>query len=87
MDLSLDMQIQAKKRAIENSKSPATTLDLDNCLKGYTASEKLVADAYGCQVCGANQPATKALRLRKLPAILCVQLKVCPVVFFNLIRN
>ena len=75
MDLSLDMQIQAKKKAIESSKAPATTLDLDNCLKSFTASEKLV---YSCQVCNGTQPASKDLKLRKLPAILCIQLKVWP---------
>lgn len=78
MDLSLDMQIQAKKRAIESSKAPATTLDLDSCLKSFTASEKLVADAYSCQICDETQPASKDLKLRRLPAILCVQLKVWP---------
>lgn len=79
LDLSLDVQIQRKKKALgagggQHANSPT----LDGCLESFTAPEKLMADAYNCSGCGnTQQKATKQLRIRRLPAILCIQLKVC----------
>lgn len=75
VDLSLDVQIQAKKRAMGGSSSAATPT-LNGCLESFTAPEKLMADAYDCKGCGGPQKASKQMQIKKLPAILCMQLKV-----------
>ncbi|EEH22268.2 hypothetical protein PABG_04479 [Paracoccidioides brasiliensis Pb03] len=75
IDLSLDVQVQKKKRALGGGES-TTTPTLDGCLQSFTSPEKLMADAYNCGGCGGTpQKATKQLRIRKLPVILCMQLK------------
>jgi ubiquitin carboxyl-terminal hydrolase 22/27/51 len=77
MDLSLDVQIQAKKRAL-GKKDTASTPTLYGCLDSFTSPERLSAGMYNCSECGgAGQKATKQLKIKKLPAILCMQLKVC----------
>lgn len=76
IDLSLDVQVQKKKRALGGGEL-TTTPTLDGCLQSFTSPEKLMADAYNCSGCGGTpQKATKQLRIRKLPVILCMQLKV-----------
>ncbi|GAB1194865.1 hypothetical protein APSETT444_004116 [Aspergillus pseudonomiae] len=75
VDLSLDVQVQAKKRAMggAGASSPPT---LSGCLESFTSPEKLMAGVYNCSGCGGSaQKATKQLRIKKLPAILCMQLK------------
>ncbi|QSS51099.1 ubiquitin carboxyl-terminal hydrolase [Histoplasma capsulatum var. duboisii H88] len=75
IDLSLDVQVQKKKRALGGGESTAAPT-LDGCLQSFTSPEKLMADAYNCSGCGSTQQkATKQLRIRKLPVILCMQLK------------
>ncbi|KLJ13264.1 ubiquitin carboxyl-terminal hydrolase 22/27/51 [Blastomyces silverae] len=75
IDLSLDVQVQKKKRALGGGEL-TTTPTLDGCLQSFTSPEKLMADAYNCSGCGGTpQKATKQLRIRKLPVILCMQLK------------
>jgi ubiquitin carboxyl-terminal hydrolase 22/27/51 len=50
---------------------------LNGCLDSFTSPEKLMADVYNCSGCGNTpQKATKQLKIKKLPAILCMQLKV-----------
>ncbi|KAK2744043.1 hypothetical protein FQN57_004496 [Myotisia sp. PD_48] len=77
MDVSLDLQVQKKKKQAQGggevkSVPPPT---LQGCLEGYTSPEKLAASEYGCSQCGSNEGVTKQLKLRKLPVILCMQLK------------
>lgn len=78
-DLSLDVQLQNKKRKLGRSTASSTTATLTGCLDSYTAIEDLHADAaYHCEKCGNTpQRASKRLQIWKLPAILCMQLKVC----------
>lgn len=77
IDLSLDVQIQAKKRAMGGGGS-ASTPTLNGCLESFTSPEKLMADAYNCSGCGGTpQKAIKQMQIKKLPTILCMQLKVC----------
>lgn len=77
MDLSLDVQVQAKKRALGGGGSTATPT-LGGCLESFTSPERLMADVYNCSGCGGTpQKATKQLKIKRLPAILCMQLKVC----------
>lgn len=79
-DLSLDVQLQNKKRKLgRSSSSSSTTGTLLGCLDSFTASEDLHADAaYHCAKCGNTpQRASKRLQIRKLPVVLCMQLKVC----------
>lgn len=78
-DLSLHMEIQQavkKKEKVSSASGEIQKLPptLESCLDSYVSKEKLVAN---CKNCGnAAKPATKQLRLRKLPAILCMQMKV-----------
>ncbi|KAL4791199.1 hypothetical protein BDV19DRAFT_313846 [Aspergillus venezuelensis] len=75
VDLSLDVQVQAKKRAMGGTGTSAMPT-LNGCLESFTSPEKLMADVYNCSGCGNTpQKATKQLRIKKLPAILCMQLK------------
>lgn len=77
IDLSLDVQVQAKKRAMGGVIGPSSTATLKGCLESFTSPEHLMADAYNCDQCGGTpQKATKQLQIKKLPAILCLQLKV-----------
>ncbi|CAI7645658.1 unnamed protein product [Penicillium bialowiezense] len=75
-DLSLDVQQQSKKRKLGRS-TVSTSGTLIGCLDSFTASEDLHADAaYHCEKCGNTpQRASKRLQIRKLPVILCMQLK------------
>ncbi|KUM65309.1 hypothetical protein ACN42_g1750 [Penicillium freii] len=75
-DLSLDVQQQHKKRKLGRSTS-STTGTLLGCLDSFTAAEDLHADAsYHCEKCGNTpQRASKRLQIRKLPVMLCMQLK------------
>ncbi|THC91464.1 hypothetical protein EYZ11_009072 [Aspergillus tanneri] len=75
VDLSLDVQVQAKKRAMGRA-GPSCLPTLSGCLESFTSPEKLMAGVYNCSGCGDTpQKATKQLRIKKLPAILCMQLK------------
>ncbi|KAJ5662468.1 uncharacterized protein N7477_010084 [Penicillium maclennaniae] len=75
-DLSLDVQAQNKRRKLGRSNS-SSTATLTGCLDSFTAVEDLHSDAaYHCEKCGNTpQRASKRLQIRKLPAILCMQLK------------
>ncbi|EEP80577.1 conserved hypothetical protein [Uncinocarpus reesii 1704] len=76
MDLSLAFQVQRKKKALHWIPGDSeSTPSLNGCLDSYTAPEELPASDYNCSWCGTPQGATKQLRLRKLPVILCMQLK------------
>ncbi|KAL1975030.1 hypothetical protein VTN31DRAFT_5234 [Thermomyces dupontii] len=79
MDLSLDVHVQGKKRLLggrENGTFLSKPTTLSGCLESFTAPERLVADQYNCGICGESaHRATKQLRIKKLPAILCMQLK------------
>ncbi|EAL89111.2 ubiquitin C-terminal hydrolase Ubp8, putative [Aspergillus fumigatus A1163] len=76
LDLSLDVQVQAKKRAMGGGVGPSATPTLNGCLESFTSPERLMAGVYNCSECGGTpQKATKRLRIKKLPAILCMQLK------------
>lgn len=72
MDLSLAFQVQRKK---EDSGTPDGAPTLNGCLASYTAEEQLAPADYTCSECSAKG-ATKQLRLKKLPIILGMQLKV-----------
>lgn len=76
-DLSLDVQAQNKKRKLGRA-STSSAATLTGCLESFTAVEDLHADAaYHCEKCGNTpQRASKRLQIQKLPAILCMQLKV-----------
>lgn len=53
---------------------PGTVLTLENCLRRFTRVERL--DARVCSECGASAEATKRMSIRRLPPVLCFQLKV-----------
>ncbi|KAJ5482937.1 hypothetical protein N7539_006383 [Penicillium diatomitis] len=78
IDLSLDVQLQNKKRKLGRSSAPGSA-SLINCLESFTAVEDLqhqTEAAYHCEKCGNTpQRASKRLQINKLPGILCMQLK------------
>jgi ubiquitin carboxyl-terminal hydrolase 22/27/51 len=78
-DLSLDVQLQNKKRKLGRSSGTGTS-NLISCLESFTAVEDLqhhTEAAYHCEKCGNTpQRASKRLQINKLPSILCMQLKV-----------
>lgn len=76
-DLSLDVQLQSKKRKL-GARSSAFNASLIGCLESFTAVEDLNASTYNCEKCGSTpQGASKRLQIGKLPLILCMQIKVC----------
>ncbi|GAA5846269.1 hypothetical protein JCM3766R1_002192, partial [Sporobolomyces carnicolor] len=66
LDLGLDVRDRAAGKDLTN---------LNDCLKSFTAAEKLPAK-YDCAACGnPPEPASKRLSITALPQVLCVQLK------------
>jgi ubiquitin carboxyl-terminal hydrolase 22/27/51 len=73
--ISLDFkkQVKKKKKALPDIKTAIP--NVHECLRTYTAPEPLSPDQYKCRSCDAPRAATKRVRIRKLPAILCVHVK------------
>ncbi|KAI9822901.1 MAG: hypothetical protein M1832_002926 [Thelocarpon impressellum] len=83
----VEKQQQVRRRLLSNGKSaPALAaevarLSLHDCLRNFTTSERA---SYSCSKCkespkkssSSEQTATKQLSIRKLPPVLCIQLKV-----------
>lgn len=68
---------------MNGSVRPKPILDLTTCLKNFVAPEQLEgrigikeSAAYACSNCGAEGKVTKKLEIKRLPPILCIQLKV-----------
>lgn len=79
MDLALAFQVRRKTKAVLGGgvaeQGPDTTPTLEGCLSSYTAEEQLAPSDYTCAECTAKG-ATKQLKMKKLPVIMCMQLKV-----------
>ncbi|KAF8424052.1 hypothetical protein EV426DRAFT_600348 [Tirmania nivea] len=88
MDLSLELKPKAekgKKGVISNAantskgvdENGAPILTLQECLERFTTPEKLGVNEYNCGKCsgGSGQEATKQLTVKRLPPVLCIQLK------------
>jgi ubiquitin carboxyl-terminal hydrolase 22/27/51 len=74
--ISLDFQKQAKRRKkFAALQSTSAVPDLYGALQAYTSAETLLAEDYTCQGCVTPNSASKRLRIRKLPALLCIQVK------------
>lgn len=73
MDLSLDLRLKNKKGQLGQG---AIIQSLQQCLARFTATEKLDRE-YNCGKCEAPREATKQLTVKRLPPVLCIQLKVC----------
>ena len=73
--ISLDFkkQIKKKKKALPDVKTAVP--NIHECLRSYTAAETLTSEQYKCHACDAPRSASKRVRIRKLPAILCVHVK------------
>ena len=92
MDLALAFQVQRKSKAVPTFNSgdygqgdgADATPTLEGCLESYTAEEQLSPSDYTCGQCSAKG-ATKQLKMKKLPVILCMQLKVSFFVFLRLL--
>ena len=77
MDLSLDLRIKDKK----NKQPQGIVQTVQQCLARFTATEKLGVNEYNCSKCAGPREATKQLTVKRLPPVLCIQLKVrsaCP---------
>ena len=75
-DISIDFQKQAKKnKKALPAATPALPPRLEDCLQTYTNPEALPAEAYRCRSCKVPRKASKRVRIRKLPAVLCMQIK------------
>lgn len=74
--ISLDFQKQVKRKKKAVIKMTESVVpDLRSALQSYTSSEVLPAEEYTCRGCGVPRSASKQLWIRKLPAILCIQVK------------
>jgi ubiquitin carboxyl-terminal hydrolase 22/27/51 len=80
--LTLDFQKQVaaaattRKKAeppLEAGAAPPAVPTLAACLEDLTALENLSDDTYSCRGCEKKGGMTKTVRIRKLPAILCMQ--------------
>ncbi|KAF8512245.1 hypothetical protein JB92DRAFT_3083359 [Gautieria morchelliformis] len=68
LDVSMELKGKGNAGVSENT--------LAACLRRYTHPEKLGPNEYSCSKCGTDShEATKRLSLRKLPPVLCFQLK------------
>jgi ubiquitin C-terminal hydrolase len=73
LELSLDVQLHSKKRAMNGTSTPT----LAKCLQSWVSPEELIMEGYQCQGChGYPDKLTKQLRIKRLPAMLCMQMKV-----------
>ena len=76
MDLSLDLK-KKDKRKLDAPKSEGDMQTLQECLERFTNTEKLGMNEYNCANCSGHQEmATKQLTVKRLPPVLCIQLKV-----------
>ncbi|OKL61084.1 hypothetical protein UA08_03790 [Talaromyces atroroseus] len=78
LELSLDVQLHSKKRQM-NGKVHGSTLvtpTLAGCLQSWVMPEELIMEGYQCQGClSYPDKLTKQLRIKQLPAMLCMQMK------------
>ena len=73
--ISLDFQKQKKKKKKDLPNIKTVIPNVHECLRSYTTPEVLSPDAFSCRKCDEPRSATKRLRVRKLPAILCIHVK------------
>ncbi|KAF8250268.1 cysteine proteinase [Wilcoxina mikolae CBS 423.85] len=74
MDLSLDLRIKDKKKLVVPG-SQGIVQTVQQCLARFTATEKLGVNEYNCGKCSGPKEATKQLTIKRLPPVLCIQLK------------
>jgi ubiquitin carboxyl-terminal hydrolase 22/27/51 len=87
MDLNLDLKDRLKTNGHHGSAtSSETSPTLISCLDHYTKPETLSPKEYKCHDCKERGHATKKLTIRKLPPILCITLKVCPMSNFGMVN-
>lgn len=73
--ISLDFKKQAKKKRKALPDTKTVVPSIMECLQSYTALEPLSSEGYNCRGCRTLRSASKQLRIRKLPAILCIHIK------------
>lgn len=73
--ISLDFKKQVKKKKKAQPDVKTVVPNVHECLRSYTAPEVLSAEQYKCRTCDAPRSAAKRVRIRKLPAILCLHVK------------
>ncbi|KAG0128448.1 hypothetical protein HOY82DRAFT_621803 [Tuber indicum] len=77
MDLSLDLRKKDKRKlATPKTEGDGAMQTLQECLERFTSTEKLGMNEYNCGNCSGHQEvATKQLTVKRLPPVLCIQLK------------
>ncbi|EED17462.1 ubiquitin C-terminal hydrolase Ubp8, putative [Talaromyces stipitatus ATCC 10500] len=79
LELSLDVQLHSKKRQMNGKLRGSSTPTLAGCLQSWVTPEELIMEGYQCQGCHSYpDKLTKQLRIKQLPAMLCMQMKVPP---------
>lgn len=77
LELSLDVQLHSKKRQMNGKLHGSVTPTLAGCLQSWVTPEELIMEGYQCQGCHSYpDKLTKQLRIKQLPAMLCMQMKV-----------
>ncbi|RMZ52581.1 hypothetical protein APUTEX25_003724 [Auxenochlorella protothecoides] len=75
-DLSLPLAKEGKQSSLSWLGIKGSPASISDCLTVFAADEKLEgAEAFSCEVCKAKTPATKHLRLQRLPQILVLHIK------------
>uniref|UniRef100_A0A093V3F9 Ubiquitin carboxyl-terminal hydrolase 22 n=1 Tax=Talaromyces marneffei PM1 TaxID=1077442 RepID=A0A093V3F9_TALMA len=76
LELSLDVQLHSKKRQMNGKLHGSVTPTLAGCLQSWVTPEELIMEGYQCQGCHSYpDKLTKQLRIKQLPAMLCMQMK------------
>lgn len=75
-DLSLPLAKEGKQSSLSWLGLRGSPASIGDCLAAYAADEKLEGDeAFSCEACRAKTPATKHLRVHRLPDILVLHIK------------
>ncbi len=71
-----DLAVPLPKGGKGSSSDGPATCTLEDCLREFTSSEKLVGEnTYYCSRCKAHQPCTKRMELFRLPDVLVLHVK------------
>jgi ubiquitin carboxyl-terminal hydrolase 22/27/51 len=73
LTLDFPKQLTTRKKGEADSGGPPVIPSMAACLEELTGLENLSDDSYSCRGCDKKGRMTKTMRIRKLPAILCMQ--------------
>jgi len=70
-DNFMDLSISIPRKAVRYT----GYIDINECIRGYTASEKMDACGYKCSKCKAVDNMEKDMTIFRFPKVLCIHLK------------